>query len=121
MTKEAMTGPVNGETARSRYTARKGHVHDYLVKGVATYRIISDYLSSVRLITNASDNFIAQRIDCDKYGNVIADSGPSFQPFVIAGGIYDQHFKLTRFGARDYDSLTGRKTSTDPNVFRVAL
>jgi len=93
MTNEKMADPMNGQTARSRCTARKSHVHDYLVKGVATYRIISDYLSSVRLITNASDNSIAQRIDCDKYGNVIADSGPSFQQFAFAGGIYEQHTK----------------------------
>jgi len=110
MTIETMADPVNGETTRSRYTARKGHVHDYLVKvkGGATYRIISDHLGSVRLITNASDNSIAQRIDYDEFGNIVADSNPDFQPFAFACGIYDQHTKQVRFGARDYDAFSGR-------------
>ncbi|MDH4183657.1 MAG: RHS repeat-associated core domain-containing protein [Nitrospinota bacterium] len=117
MTNETMAGPVNGETARSRYTARKRHVPDYMVKGGVTYRIISDHLGSVRLVVNTSDNSIAQRIDYDEFGNVIAGTNPGFQPFGFCAGMYDQHTKLTRFGARDYDSFTGRWTSKDPIDF----
>src|SRR5688572_23723082 len=40
-----------------------------------------------------------------------------FQPFGFAGGIYDQHTQLTRFGARDYDAGTGRWTAKDPIGF----
>ena len=43
--------------------------------------------------------------------------GNAFQPFGFAGGIYDQHTKLTRFGARDYDVETGRWTAKDPIGF----
>ena len=48
---------------------------------------------------------------------MLSDSNPGFQPFAFAGGIYDQHTKLTRFGARDYNAFTGRWTSKDPIGF----
>ena len=38
---------------------------------------------------------------------------PGFQPFGFAGGLYDQHTKLVRFGARDYDPEVGRWTAKD--------
>ena len=97
--------------------ASKGHVPDYMVKGGVTYRIISDHLGSVRLVVNSADGSIAQRIDYDEYGIVVNDTNPGFQPFGFAGGLYDQHTKLTRFGARDYDPFTGRWTSKDPIGF----
>jgi len=45
---------------------------------------------------------------------VLLDTSPGFQPFGFAGGLYDQHTGLTRFGARDYNPLTGRWTAKDP-------
>jgi len=92
-------------------------VPDYMVKGGVTYRIISDHLGSVRLVVNSADGSVIQRIDYDEFGNITQDSNPGFQPFNFAGGIFDQHTKLTRFGARDYDSFTGRWTSKDPILF----
>ncbi|MDH5511242.1 MAG: RHS repeat protein [Nitrospinota bacterium] len=97
--------------------ASKGHVPDYMIKGGVTYRVISDHLGSVRLVVNATDGSIAQKLDYDEFGNVITDTNPGFQPFAFAGGIYDSHTKLTRFGARDYDAFTGRWTSKDPIRF----
>jgi len=92
----------------------KAHVPDYMVKAGVTYRIVSDHLGSVRLVVNTIDGSIAQRMDYDEFGNVTLDSNPGFQPFGFAGGIYDQHTRLTRFGARDYDAETGRWTAKDP-------
>jgi len=45
------------------------------------------------------------------------DTNPGFQPFGFAGGIYDQHTGLVRFGARDYDPQTSRWTAKDPIRF----
>ncbi len=48
----------------------------------------------------------------------VSTTKPGSQPFGFAGGLYDQDTKLTRFGARDYDSDAGRWTAKDPIRFR---
>ncbi len=95
----------------------KTNVPDYLVKNGITYRIISDHLGSPRLVINTADGTIVQRMNYDEFGNVILDTNPGFQPFGFAGGIYDQHTGLVRFGVRDYDPQTGRWTVKDPILF----
>jgi RHS repeat-associated protein len=95
----------------------KTNVPEYIIKGAATYRIVTDHLGSVRLVINVGDGSIVQRIDYDEFGNVLQDTAPGFQPFGFAGGLYDQHTGLTRFGARDYDAVTGRWTAKDPIDF----
>src|SRR5207247_11049831 len=69
------------------------------------------------------------RMDYDDFGNIALDTNPGFQPFGFAGGLYDQHTGLTRFGARDYDAQSGRWISKDPidfdgrdtNLYRYVL
>jgi len=97
--------------------ATRANVPVYMVKDGATYRIISDHLGSPRLVVNTGTGEIVQRMDYDEFGNAIQDTNPGFQPFGFAGGIYDRHTKLVRFGARDYDAQTGRWTSRDPLLF----
>jgi RHS repeat-associated protein len=89
------------------------NIPQYMLKGGVTYRIIADHLGSPRLVVDSTTGAIVQRMDYDQFGNVITDTSPGFQPFGFAGGIYDQHTKLTRFGARDYDAETGRWTAKD--------
>jgi RHS repeat-associated protein len=95
----------------------KPQVPDYMVKAGVTYRLVSDHLGSVRLIVNTTDGSIAQRMDYDEFGTITTDTSSGFQPFGFAGGLYDQHTKLTRFGARDYDAETGRWAAKDPIDF----
>ncbi len=107
----------NGDlTARFVY-GTKGHVPDYMVKDGDTYRFITDHLGSVRLLVNANDGTIAQKISYDEWGNVTNDTNPGFQPFGFAGGLYDTDTGLVRFGARDYDPSVGRWTAKDPILF----
>ncbi|MCB0367754.1 MAG: RHS repeat-associated core domain-containing protein, partial [Bdellovibrionales bacterium] len=68
-----------------------------------------------------TDNSVAQEIDYDEYGVVLADSNPGFQPFGFAGGITDQHTNLVRFGARDYMAEVGRWTLMDSSLFTDGL
>ena len=64
-------------------------------------------------------NGYIKRIDYDSFGNVIRDTNTSFQiPFRFAGGLYDKHTGLIRFGHRDYDPDTGRWTAKDPILFQ---
>jgi RHS repeat-associated protein len=93
------------------------NVPDYLVKGGSTYRIIADQLGSPRLVVDAATGTITQQIDYDGFGNILQDTNPGFQPFGFAGGLYDKDTKFVRFGARDYDGVTGRWTSKDPLRF----
>ena len=90
---------------------------DSLIQNGVSYRIVHDHQGSPRLVVNAATGAIVQRIDYDEFGTVINDTNPGFQPFGFSGGLYDQHTKLIRFGARDYDPNTGRWTAKDPLLF----
>jgi RHS repeat-associated protein len=110
---------LNGSgTVVARFVyASKANVPDLVIKGGVTYRIISDQLGSPRLVIKASNDSVVQRMNYDEFGNVLLNSHPGFQPFGFAGGIYDGHTSLVRFGARDYDSWSGRWTAKDPIDF----
>jgi uncharacterized protein RhaS with RHS repeats len=84
------------------------NVPSYMMKNGATYRILADQVGSVRVVFDVTTGKVAQRIDYDEFGNVVADSNPGFQPFGFAGGLYDRDTNLIRFGARDYDPTVGR-------------
>ena len=108
----------NGNVVARFVYASKANVPDYLVKAGVTYRILSDHQGSPRLVVDTATGAIIQRIDYDEFGNITLDTNPGFQPFGFAGGLHDQHTKLIRFGARDYDATTGRWTAKDPIRFR---
>ncbi|MCP1727353.1 RHS repeat-associated protein [Natronospira proteinivora] len=97
--------------------ATRPNVPDYMIRDGERYRIIADHLGSVRLVIHADTGEIVQRLDYDAFGRVLEDTNPGFQPFGFAGGIYDQHTGMVRFGARDYDPKTGRWTAKDPIRF----
>ena len=93
------------------------HAPDVMMKGGATYRVVTDHLGSVRLLVDVATGTVAQRLDYDEWGRVLVDTNPGFQPFGYAGGLYDPATGLVRFGARDYDAAVGRWTAKDPIRF----
>jgi RHS repeat-associated protein len=123
----------NGSTVTSVFVyGTKPNVPDYMVSvanGGKVYRIISDWVGSVRLVldTSVTPAAVVQQLDYDEFGNVLPSSfdttcAPTaqcfpVQPFGFAGGLQDRDTGLVRFGARDYDPQVGRWVSKDPSRF----
>lgn len=95
------------------------NVPDYMIRDGMTYRIVADQLGSPLLVINSVTGNVEQRIEYDEFGNTLTDTNPGFQPFGFAGGLYDQNTRLTRFGARDYSSATGRWETKEPLGFEA--
>jgi RHS repeat-associated protein/uncharacterized repeat protein (TIGR01451 family) len=107
----------SGDVVSRFVYATRANVPDLIIKGDVKYRVITDHLGSPRVIVNVDDGSVAQRMDFDEFGNVLADTNPGFQPFGFAGGLYDADTTFLRFGARDYDPHAGRWTNKDPIGF----
>ncbi len=97
--------------------ATRMNVPDLIIRGGTTYRVIADQVGSVRRIVEVSTGAVVQELTYSPFGKVLGDSSPGWQPFAYAGGLYDIHTKLVRFGARDYDAEVGRWTTKDPIGF----
>lgn len=112
---EAEVNAAAGYTTRFIYG--KGHAPESMILNGVTYRFVTDYLGSVRLVVNSDTGAIIQKIDYDEFGKVTSDTFPGLQPFGFAGGLYDADTGLVRFGVRDYDPELGRWTTKDPIGF----
>lgn len=102
--------------SRFVYGAR-AHVPDYIVRASGTYSVVVDQLGSVRLVVDSATGVVAQQIEYDEFGAIRSDTNPGFQPFALAGGLWDPHARFVRFGWRDYDPYGGRWTAMDPVGF----
>ena len=101
-----------------RFEYADGRTPVAMTKGGEKYYLISNQVGSLRAVADSSGNLV-KRIDYDSFGNVIQDTTPSFEvPCRFAGGLYDKHTGLIRFGHRDYDPATGRWTAKDPILFQ---
>ncbi|MCP4911509.1 MAG: hypothetical protein GY909_00205 [Oligoflexia bacterium] len=107
----------SGTVTQTYIYADKGYVPAFMEAAGKTYRFITDNLGSVVAVMDTTDGSLVQEITYDAFGNILSDSNPNFQPFAFAGGLYDQDTKLTRFGARDYNPVTGRWMQKDPIGF----
>jgi RHS repeat-associated protein len=87
--------------------------------GDALYRVVADHLGSPRRVLRVSDGAVVHELDFDEWGNVLREAGSKqdLHPFGFAGGLRDRDTGLVRFGARDYEPVTGRWTARDPVLF----
>ena len=100
-----------------RFEYADGRMPVAMTRGGATYYLTYDQVGSLRVVADSAGN-VVKRIDFDSFGNIIADTDPSFDmPFGFAGGLHDRDTGLVRFGYRDYDPDIGRWTAKDPILF----
>ena len=91
----------------------RGSAHSSFGSASGKSFLLVETASGSFLVINTATGAIAQRMDFDEWGNVTLDTAPGFQPFGFAGGLFDAHTGLTRFGARDYEPRVGRWTAKD--------
>jgi RHS repeat-associated protein len=102
---------------KMRFEYADGRTPYAMTQGGAVYYLTFDQVGSLRVVADASGN-VVKGISYDTFGNIIADTNPSFEiPFGFAGGLHDRDTGLVRFGFRDYDPETGRWTAKDPIGF----
>jgi RHS repeat-associated protein len=93
------------------------NVPEYMVRGGAMYRVMSDHLGSPRRVVNVANSAdVPFTASYTSFGEVTG-TGLDWMPFGFAGGVYDSDTELLRFGARDIDSRFGRWLSKDPIRF----
>ena len=98
--------------------AERGQIPSLMLRDGKVYRIVADQLGSPLVVVDTADGSVAQVLTYDEFGNVLSDTAPGFQPFGFAGGLYDRDTGLVRFGARDYDAVSGRWLTKDATRFR---
>ncbi len=86
----------------------------YLERDGRTFAYVVDHLGSPRLLVDVDNGQIAQQLDYDVWGRVVADTNPGFQPLGFTGGLLDPPTGLVHLGRRDYDPIAGRFTAPDP-------
>ena len=95
----------------------KSNVPDYVLRGVATYRVFSDHLGSPRYVVNTANAAdVPFAASYASFGEVTG-TGLEWMPFGFAGGMYDADTVTVRFGVRDYDPTLGRWMAKDPIRF----
>jgi RHS repeat-associated protein len=99
----------------------KTNVPDYVVRGGATYRVMSDHLGSPRRVVNVANSAdVPFSASYSSFGEMTG-TALEWMPFGFAGGHHDLETRLTRFGARDLDTTTGRWAAKDPMLFAAGI
>ena len=118
---QSQTQIVGMEDHKSELTtfvyADQAHSPSLMIKNNIRYKMVRDHLGSIRMVVHSESGKVMQEMEYDAFGNVVKDTNPGFQPFGFAGGLHDRDTGLVRFGARDYNPVTGRWMQKDPIGF----
>ena len=93
-----------------------GNLHGFQRDGVQHYVGVDQ--AGTPVVVATADGTVVKERTFDPWGNLLADSDPSF-PLALgfAAGLDDPVTGLVRFGQRDYDPATGHWTARDPIGF----
>jgi RHS repeat-associated protein len=84
--------------------------------GFARYYVATDSVGSPVLVAD-EQGAVVKVIRYETFGAIARESLSTVRlPFGFAGGLHDRVTKLVRFGARDYDTLSGRYTARLPHL-----
>ncbi len=95
----------------------KSNSPEYILTNGNVYRIISDHIGSTRIVINVLNGEVLQSVFYDEYGKILENTNLCIQPFLYAGGFYDNETKLVYYHTRNYDASSGRWTEKDPIKF----
>lgn len=81
------------------------------------FYVATDQVGTPKIVTDAA-GAVVKEMTYDSFGVLESDSNPGFAMVIgYAGGLADPVTGLVRFGARDYDIVSGRWTAHDPALF----
>ncbi len=117
----------SGDAVDRLFVYGLGSTATAIVEGDDTFKIVTDHLDSPRLVIDANSGDVIDTSKFDEFGRVVDEAESELHPFAFAGGLRTSETDYVRFGARDYDTTTGRWTTPEPlgqvasgNVFEYA-
>uniref|UniRef100_A0A8C7ZKX7 Teneurin transmembrane protein 1 n=1 Tax=Oryzias sinensis TaxID=183150 RepID=A0A8C7ZKX7_9TELE len=101
----------------SLYYDLQGHLIAMELSSGEEYYVACDSVGSPRAVFSSKGRLIKE-ILYTPYGEVYQDTNPSFQLVIgFHGGLYDTVTRLVHLGRRDYDTLAGRWTSPNHELW----
>uniref|UniRef100_A0A3B3DKS9 Teneurin transmembrane protein 1 n=1 Tax=Oryzias melastigma TaxID=30732 RepID=A0A3B3DKS9_ORYME len=101
----------------SLYYDLQGHLIAMELSSGEEYYVACDSVGSPRAVFSSKGRLIKE-ILYTPYGEVYQDTNPSFQLVIgFHGGLYDTATRLVHLGRRDYDTLAGRWTSPNHELW----
>uniref|UniRef100_A0A8C6NS06 Teneurin transmembrane protein 1 n=1 Tax=Nothobranchius furzeri TaxID=105023 RepID=A0A8C6NS06_NOTFU len=101
----------------SLYYDLQGHLIAMELSSGEEYYVACDSVGSPRAVFSSKGRLIKE-ILYSPYGEVYQDTNPDFQLVIgFHGGLYDPFTQLVHLGRRDYDTLAGRWTSPNHELW----